>query len=205
MPRRKDGRELEDWEAAGLTEDLSEVVDEDTGTSSYTFSFGQRERHGWVFVEGGDLPQPVELKVGRRGTRLTVLGLRVDNSSILKLEIDARTLRSIKLGHILQQLGAGYTWPRDDDGPPTRVDVATEARWLEDIARDLGASGPAKQGKAPDDQQLRGFVEVYRRELKTDPRRAMTTSTRLANMARSTGYRWLRLAQERGLYNQEDQ
>lgn len=129
----------------------------------------------------------------------------IDASEQTEPEVNAATLRSIRLGEILEHLAEAYLYPAttSPETPPSEWQTERFA-WLQrtlaigDASQQLPIS-PARQGKAPDDDQLGRFAATYERHRKTAPRRAMTLATRDAHMARSTGYRWLQMAEERGL------
>lgn len=150
---------------------------------------------GWVqFVSEDGSRQPFALRFARRGGKPRVVGLVVDNGE----EITADYLRSIKLGEAVE---FWFDTELDDEDELK----ALMNDWLESSTDELPAL--PRRGNAPSDEALRAFVRAYQAAAVRHPRSAMTEVTRRSGpvrMARSTGYRWLRLARERGLYEETE-
>ena len=119
-------------------------------------------------------------------------------------QITSRTLRQIRVGQILDELVSSYTEPKNLRGLGSDYEPALwfwkeSVELLDRAAKELPPVEPAKQGREPSREQLRAFVGQYASHLRRGKRNAMTRTTKEAHMARSTGYRWLRLASQAGL------
>jgi hypothetical protein len=71
-------------------------------TSDPPFEFGtlRTDPDGWLYVAGGGLVQPVEVKFRIAGTSVVVVGVRIDNEA----QVGTAALRSIRLGELGAQL-----------------------------------------------------------------------------------------------------
>jgi len=135
----------------------------------------------WVTVYGGDLPVPVDVRIGQRADgRFAFTGLRIGVAT--REEVTANVLRKIRLAEIL----ADY-W--DAFPPVTEPDILAHAA---DMSRAL------QPGRGPDEQALRAFAMTYTNYCKSEPHRAMTLAARAHNISRATAHRWAALCRERG-------
>lgn len=164
------------------------------------------DQGGWITVtHGPGLPFPIEIKLGRMDRQLSLIGLRADFSQReAPAQITSRTLRQIRVGQILDELVSSYTEPKNLRGLGSDYEPALwfwkeSVELLDRAAKELPPVEPAKQGREPSREQLRAFVGQYASHLRRGKRNAMTRTTKEAHMARSTGYRWLRLASQAGL------
>lgn len=166
------------------------------------------DHDGWIGVTEDRVSQAFSIKIGRRGGRFCVVGLRIDNGR----EVTANTLRSIRLGRVLEEcLGESDVLTGDD--PDEFEWVQTEKAIAEvftadarEVIRNYGTPR-TRRGNPPSDEDLQEFAEAYKAHLTLHPRSAMHHVTRKGGpmpMARSTGYRWLRLARERGYIGPEE-
>jgi hypothetical protein len=147
----------------------------------------------WVRVESSAVAQPFWVRLAKRGGRLRVLGLVVDNGE----EVTADLLRSIRLGQLVEEF-----FDNQDE-----VDQLALGGFVDQLPELPTGEPRARRGNPPSDDDLRTFVAAFRLELGRHPRRAMHEVTKKGGhvpMARSTGYRWLTLARERGLYQEDD-
>lgn len=163
---------------------------------------------GWFSASGGNLPQPVRIRVGLVRGRLRVIGVALDNGR----PVTSNDLRALRLGDLLEACVEDY----DPAGPHL---AGEKFKYHESLTQDWTVLDiwlrsaptveqvdvtPARRGSAPSDDQLRQFASVYLEEQRDHPRRAMTLTTRRIPMARSTGYRWADLCRARGYLPRED-
>jgi len=156
----------------------------------------------WVEIRDADLGQRIDVVVERVAGRPRIVGLRIDNGR----EVTADLLRRIRLGRILEeQLGVSSraydpNVPDEDLDEDENRDRAALGDWFEANVKD--AADPrvrAKRGHPPSDESLHRFVALYLSELAARPRGAMPRTAKHFYMDRTTGYRWLTQARERGL------
>ena len=160
----------------------------------------------WVEVYQGGLGQPIHVRLGKVAGRFRITGLRIDNSR----EVTADLLRRIRLGQILEDILGESTRAYDPDVPDEdldpweAVDRAAIGEWVSIHATsEAGRQLRPTRGKPPSDEELRRFVTRYQSELARRPHGAMTRATKDL-MDRTTGYRWLARARQRGLISSED-
>lgn len=185
--------------------------------------------NGWVYVEGDDLEQPIEVKVATVDGRPAVTALRIDNSS----EVTSRSLRAIKIPGVAKQVVAHIRGLADDlepseaevealkayTGPLTHSwneeasamlaiaeagAAAMELReWLDRLSDvDTTALEQKERGRgAPPatEDELRAFARVYLEELEQGSHGAKTRTSTRFGMNRTTVYAWIRACQEHGL------
>ncbi|WP_344163804.1 hypothetical protein [Nocardiopsis rhodophaea] len=163
------------------------------------------ESYDWVRVSGGGLAVPILVRVayGRDG-RPIMTGLIIGDDG--PAEITADTLRSIRVGALMEQLFEGF----DPGGRPPADDFDAEVTWalMYDFTHRTPAPPPPerRQGRSrgPTDEELQHFAEVYRREIRRSPRRAMTATAESVGVSRATANRWAKLCREQGYLDRED-
>lgn len=166
----------------------------------------------WVAVAGGDLPCMLRVRLARsRSGRVKVTGLVVGDDGAH--EVTSDTLRAIRLADITQALlerfRAGVP-PFPDDaasaakgGVSARVAAFRDARstyeayWL--FKELIDDALPESPDAVSENAALRDFAEVYRRNLREQPRRAMTATAAELHISRATANRRADEARRRGL------
>lgn len=165
------------------------------GEPAYRFDWNPPTSDGhrapWLLVSGGNLDQPLRIRVGR-GTdhRFLVTGLVVGEDG--GGEITSDTLRRIRLGEIMRALFTHFE-------PGERLDPDDVLRYqmLRELVADRAAP-VATTSRSPQDDQYRAFAQTYLRELARQPRRAMTAAASAHQVSRATANRWAAVCRERG-------
>lgn len=169
----------------------------------------------WCSVSGESLDQPVDVKIGRVGSALHVIGLHIDNG----LKVSASTLRTVRTGEIEKQvraeLAAQFPAEPATDGVKFkyRADVWHDLVWewgrVQDFAARVADAEPndlrATRGQAPSLEDLRAFAKAYLEELDRGEHGSMSRTARRVNVSRTTAYRWREACRDRGLLPREEE
>lgn len=179
----------------------------------HEFRIGTERGGDWISVQGGGLPQPIEVRIAVIGDRPRIVGIHIDNGQ----EVSADVLRGLRLGQVLKHFLEGYS----PQGPDVRGmahsdqhavlhDLDAWVEWglmheflNERVAR-ADAPVRAKKGTAPSEAALRNFARIYVRHFKTQQHGALAATAREIPVARSTAYRWLSMCRERGYLHTEE-
>lgn len=145
---------------------------QDVAGNRYRF-LADPDHDEWVTVYGGDLPVPVDIRIGQAGDgRFVFTGLRIGVAAAA--EVTANVLRRVRLAEILADYWVAFPPVTDKD---LRAHIAAMSR-------------PLPAGRGPDDEALRAFAATYLRELARQPHRAMTAAAKAHNVSRATAHRW---------------
>lgn len=157
----------------------------------------------WTRVEGGGLPAPIYVRVKlTRDGRTAIDGL-ILGAAWPRAEITANTLRVVRPRELLDALFANF-----DPSRPVRAADLDE--WEESVTWGLvqevfmmrtppiQADSAGARGAVTTDR-LHQFADVYLRELRVNPRKAMTTTAATMNISRATANRWADRARAQGL------
>lgn len=149
---------------------------EDVAGSRYRF-LADLAHDEWVTVYGGDLPVPVDVRIGKDANgRHVFTGLRIGVG--VRSEVTANLLRQIRLAEILADYYIAFP--------------LTVPEMLADMSRAL------PPGRGPDKPALQAFAATYMTELARQPHRAMTAAAKSHNISRATAHRWAAACRERG-------
>lgn len=165
----------------------------------------------WIEARAGGLEAPILARVGRsRDGRPIITGLMIGEFD--DGEITADTLRAIRPRALLAQLFEDF-----DPGEPPTLPSAAEGELPDMLDDDQLAwglmhehvSSPAREqapeqeavtpARGPSLDQLNQFVEVYQREWKRLPNRAMTSTAEAMSISLPTAHRWAKRCRDRGL------
>lgn len=153
---------------------------QDVAGSRYRF-LADPAHDEWVTVYGGDLPVPVDVRIGQADNgRFVFTGLRIGVAA--REEVTANVLRKIRLAEILADYWVAFP-------PITEREILAHAA---DMSR------PLPPGRGPDDDALRAFAAAYLTELREHPHRAMSAAAKARNVSRATAHRWAAMCRERG-------
>lgn len=186
-----------------------------------------------MWVEGGGLEQPIEVKVAQIDGRPLVVAIRIDNQT----EITSRSLRAIKVPHLAKRLVEEVRRIIDEIDPSDSEleavqkykgvlshdwtpqasqalgvwEAAAEAdrlrKWLESLEdADTSALEGKRRGRGappPTGGELRAFARVYLEEVTRGSHGAKTRTAGRLNMNRSTVYAWIRACHELSLLPSE--
>ena len=153
----------------------------------------------WTWVRGGGLEQPLYARIGWSADgRPVITGLLLGAGG--GAEITSSTLRSVRVGALLEQLFAGFTL----DSFPKYGDLDDELEWA--LMQQTYVAGAPK---LPDDSRaaargagnelLADFARRYSEEIVRNPRRAMTTTAEAFHISRATANRWAERCRDIGL------
>lgn len=151
----------------------------------YTFAQDPTGHTLWEYVEGGDLPMPIEVIVNQAPDgRYVFTGLKIGDEASSQ-EITSATLRQIKLSEILAAHFDRFQPIREVEASLAAISVPLRPR----------GRGPA----APEPETLSLFARTYQIELARQPHRAMTAAAKEHNISRTTANRWAATCRKLGL------
>ena len=154
----------------------------------------------WTRVEGGGLPAAIYIRVElSRDGKPMITGM-ILGGAWPRNEISANTLRDIKPREILTELFSHF----DPSAPPNSEEWEESITWglmhevyMMRLPR-VPVDSVSTRGASTSDR-LAEFAEVYLREMRLQPRRAMTATAKAMNISRATANRWAAMARARGL------
>lgn len=160
-------------------------------------SLGEDE---WTRVEGGSLPAAIYIRVElSRDGKPVITGL-VLGAAWPRAEITANSLRDIKPREILAALFSTY----DPSNPPPLEEWAEAVTWglMHEVYMMNTPQAPfdsqSSRGAGTSDRIVE-FASIYRREMRVQPKRAMTATAKAMNISRATANRWAARARDLGL------
>lgn len=172
----------------------------------YTFTpmeapnWSDLEEDEWVRVDGGGLNAPIYVRVVRTLDGGVAINGLVMGGAWPRPEVTANALREIRPREMLNALFADF----DPNSPPDYDEWEESITWgllhevyMMRLPRVPMDSAGSRGAGTPD--RLEEFARVYLRELKVQPRRAMTSAAKEMNISRATANRWAEQARRRGL------
>lgn len=194
--------------------------DDPSGSGDLT-PFPPDDPDDWIGVGVGGLTHRLAIKARLVGGRLRVVALRVDDEQVVTArtlrkvplgaieDMLARALaehqRDVatsarRYEEELQSLGDDVS-----DSYRRGVEATAEAtqEWVDELQAYLdkletSAISPAELGgrgrgaRPPSEEEYQAFARIYLERLRTDPRRALSSTAKAAGMDRSTVYRWIK-------------
>lgn len=159
----------------------------------------------WIGANGGHLPCPIRIRLGRGREGFVITGLVI--GELGDQAITSETLRKIRLSEVLHWLfaswGDGTPPPYPFDGTYHSSDElqAAQDQWLmHHMFKSLviEAAGETTEGDA-ERQELVRFAEVYTRNLASQRHRAVTATAQQLNVSRATANRRITRARQLGI------
>jgi hypothetical protein len=153
----------------------------------------------WIEVTGGGLEAPIFIRTARTADDRFVVNGLILGGAWPRPEITAKSLRSIKLGGIVEQLWSDFSLT----DPPDYGDLEDSLTWalMQDFARKQDWLPHASQSgqRAVGKPELEEFAKTYSEERLKNPRRAMTATAARMSISRATANRWASKCRTGGL------
>jgi hypothetical protein len=152
----------------------------------------------WVEVDGGDLIEPVRMRINRGADgRFAVTGLVLGPSA--RQEITSDTLRRLRLAEIIRTFVDGWNPNQAPDPDGDQDEFLSYWLFKEHVVDVVQLAGTVDTpSRGPRDDEYRRFAATYLRERARNPQRAMTAAAAAHSISRTTANRWAKACRERG-------
>jgi hypothetical protein len=154
----------------------------------------------WTRVAGGTLEAPIYIRIAKTKDGRGVINGLLIGGAWPREQITANTLRSIKIGEILEKVFDGW----DINTPPDYDDLEDQVSWglmhetFVRQAETIPSDSRAGSRSAPSDQ-LEEFARAYLTQRGRNAYRAMTATAKEFSISRATANRWAARCRDRGL------